>query len=137
MTEGAKPPASQPAGDGYPSVDPAQLAELRALSPAGDAWLIRELLQPFLRGSTQGLAELRAACLQADAAQIERLAHNLKGAGGTIGVRALADVARRIMEQARAGNLQAVPPLLDAYAAEQARVKEILMREFPGLTSPA
>ena len=116
-----------------PAVDPVQLAELRSLSPAGDAWLVRELILPFLQGSEQGLREMRAGCMKADAPQVERLAHNLKGSCGTVGVRILAEIARQLMESAHAGELQGVPALLDQYAAEHARVAAALRREFPGL----
>lgn len=130
------PTAATPSPDhpGPPAVDPAQLSELRLLSPAGDAWLVRELVTPFLQSSEQGLREMRAACRQADAHQIERLAHNLKGACGTVGVRMLADIARQLMELAHAGELQNVPALLERYAAEHTRVATALRREFPGLS---
>jgi signal transduction histidine kinase/DNA-binding response OmpR family regulator/HPt (histidine-containing phosphotransfer) domain-containing protein len=86
-------------------LDPAALAQLR--ETAGDASLMRELIDAFLQNAPGLVGELAAD----EAEVVRRAAHTLKSNARTFGATELADLCQKLEERARAGELDAGPEL--------------------------
>ena len=85
-------------GDGD-VLDPAALAQLR--ETAGDASLMRELIDAFLQNAPRLVGELAGD----EADEVRRAAHTLKSNARTFGATDLADLCQRLEERARTGEL--------------------------------
>jgi two-component system, sensor histidine kinase and response regulator len=98
----AHPPA-RPAGP----PDPAEAFDRdEALERVGgDARLLRELADMFLAEAPRWARELGAAVTEGDAEGVRRLAHTVKGAVGTFGARQAMELARRLEQLAKKGEL--------------------------------
>jgi CheY-like chemotaxis protein len=87
---------------------------------AGDADLLREIIEIFLVDCPERLTELREALTHQDCAALERAAHRLKGALGNISANNAVAAARRVETAARAGDVhtasEALTKLEDALA---------------------
>jgi signal transduction histidine kinase/CheY-like chemotaxis protein/ligand-binding sensor domain-containing protein len=71
----------------------------------GDVELLRELIELFLGDSAKLLSEVRESVVHGDERALERAAHKLKGPLGTLGAQATFDLAQRLEEMGRDGNL--------------------------------
>jgi len=80
-------------------LDPAALAQLR--ETAGDASLLRELIDAFLQNAPRLLGELSGD----EAEVVRRAAHTLRSNASTFGATALAGLCQRLEDRARAGEL--------------------------------
>src|SRR5262249_5004997 len=78
--------------DSLQSLDHLLLAE----SCGGDTGLMAEVLEAFLRSTPASLSALEAAAAAADAADLQREAHHIKGACQTVGAVAMAADCARI-----------------------------------------
>ena len=63
-----------------------------------------ELIETFVEKLPEKVQLMRAALTHRQLGELQRLAHQLKGAGGSYGYPALTDVAKRIEDAARAGD---------------------------------
>lgn len=97
--------ASDPATGEGGGLDPAALAQLR--ETAGDASLMRQLIDAFLENAPRLVGELAAD----DAEEVRRAAHTLKSNARTFGAADLADLCQTLEERARAGELDGVADL--------------------------
>jgi len=80
--------------------------EAEALARLGyDRELFRELAQMILAALPAALEEIEAALAQQDTARLRRVAHDLKGHLGSIGVGPVVLAARELEASARAGDL--------------------------------
>ncbi len=79
-------------------VDAAKLAELREIMGESD---LNTLLSTFFRDTPVHLRRLHKACETADLETIEREAHTLKGAAGSVGFNEMADAAARVLMAVR------------------------------------
>jgi len=78
--------------------------EASALARAGgDRALLQELVEIFVAEAPGWLAEIDAAAAAGDAASLRRVAHTLKGAADTCGVRRATEIATAIERMAREG----------------------------------
>jgi CheY-like chemotaxis protein len=91
-------------------LDPAALQDLRDLG--GDEFL-GEVVDVFLADAPALLATLRSSLERGDAEELRRTAHTLKSNGATLGAAAFAELCRAAEHQAKAGDLEGVPPLVD------------------------
>jgi HPt (histidine-containing phosphotransfer) domain-containing protein len=66
-------------------IDQAQLASLREIQQPGAADLVTELIDLFLNEAASDLKALHDAIVIADAVEIKRLTHRLKGSSANIG----------------------------------------------------
>ncbi len=69
-----------------------------------DAGLLRQLLAVFAEEGPRLLAEARGALAGADARRLQRAAHSLKGAVGTLGGTKAFEAAQRLETLAREGD---------------------------------
>ena len=68
-----------------------------------------ELAELFLDTCVDDLAKLDAAMTDSNAQEVAKAAHSIKGAAGNLGFNALSDIAGKIEQNARAGNLDGTP----------------------------
>ena len=96
-------PAGQPplALDSPPDFDKAEAME----HAGGDEELLKELLAAFLSEYPPLMDQIRDAIAQGDARRLERAAHTLKGAAGTVAASAAFDAAQRLEIMGRTGDL--------------------------------
>ncbi|MDX1804866.1 MAG: Hpt domain-containing protein [Alcanivorax sp.] len=76
------------------------------------------LVQSFQRDGEQRLAALHRAQASADADTLRRQAHSFKGSSGNLGARRVSDLCLNIEQHASAGELEAIPPLLEQLDAQ-------------------
>jgi two-component system sensor histidine kinase/response regulator len=79
-------------------------AELTAVI-CGDAELLQELTGLYLQDSRRHLAEMKRAIESANLQSLERAAHTLQGSAASLRGKRTADVANRVEQLAREGNL--------------------------------
>jgi signal transduction histidine kinase/DNA-binding response OmpR family regulator len=118
----AEPPATTPGDQGEGALlDPAILAQLRALDRDGDGATLRQLLALFSQNTPPLLRSLRAAAATSDREALSATAHRLKGSAANIGAAQMAALCHRI-EDCAAGDqpaeLQQVLSQLERHAAE-------------------
>ena len=106
-----------------PVLDAACLAELRSLDPDGRAQLVKRVLATYQTSLVRLVDQLRQARTDAAWEQVSRVAHTLKSSSASIGALALAGLCADIERLLRAGERDAVAPLLDGFDAEAARVE--------------
>jgi HPt (histidine-containing phosphotransfer) domain-containing protein len=105
------------------ALDPKVIDSLRQLTPEGERDVLAEVLQLFLDQAPKKLLALQEAVTAADAEEAGRIAHSLKGCSGNIGAGSMMDVCDRIEDRARAGDLDAVAPLLPSLTSEYHRAE--------------
>jgi PAS domain S-box-containing protein len=96
----------------------------------GDAALLRDLVRLFLETSPAQLTELRAILGRRDGPALQLVAHQLKGAVGTLGARAAYAAAERLEALARQGQM-------DGAADACAALEEAVARARPALAALA
>ncbi len=109
-----------------PTLDPAAIEALRALSPDTDGTFLRELIEIYLQDTPERLADLDAALAQNDAKALMRAAHTIKGSSSNFGATRLAHLAQEIELHGKAGTCGPVPPLVPGLKAEFAAVAQAL-----------
>ncbi len=102
----AKPAAQAPTDPERPPAAGAVLdeAELTAVI-SGDALLLKELTGLYLQDSHRHLSEMKGAIESANLESLERAAHTLRGSAASLGGKRTADVANRVEQLAKEGNL--------------------------------
>jgi len=101
--------AQPEAPDEAPEFDYSVLDELEKFDPEG----LRDLLRLFVEEGRARLLALKAAAEGGDARTLAGLAHALCGGAASLGAPALAEIARRVEEGARKGQLPAIDLLGD------------------------
>ena len=106
------------------------LRELRELADSsGDPGQFRELIDLFLAEMESGLASMRKALAEGNAAELAQLAHSLKGASASMGAGGLASLCRTLEETAKNIKLQGTEGQLDQIESEVRIVREALEKE--------
>jgi HPt (histidine-containing phosphotransfer) domain-containing protein len=93
---------------------------------AGDADLLREIIEIFLVDCPERLRELRAALTQQDCTALVRAAHRLKGALGNISATHALVAVRCVEAAAREGDVHAATAALARLEDELARLTPLL-----------
>jgi CheY-like chemotaxis protein len=75
----------------------------------GDQAFLGEIVEVFFQSYPQWQAEIHAAVEAGDPSRLRVAAHTLKGAVGYFGARAVHDLAHRLEQMARAGQLREAP----------------------------
>jgi HPt (histidine-containing phosphotransfer) domain-containing protein len=104
------------------------LANLRKLTPPGEPDVLAEVLLLFLDEVPPRITRLRNAWAAGNIEEVHRAAHSLKGSAGNIGARRLYDVCNRLDDRGKAGDLEAMAPLVDAVGAEFGMVETEIRR---------
>jgi CheY-like chemotaxis protein/HPt (histidine-containing phosphotransfer) domain-containing protein len=101
----------------------------------GDPAFLAELVEEFLKGTSQMMTALKAALHQvedsrngADAQTARREAHSIKGSAATFGAETLREIAFHIEKLAAHGNLAAASELLTTLNQEWIRVEQEVQR---------
>ncbi|MES2125725.1 MAG: EAL domain-containing protein [Pseudomonadota bacterium] len=89
-------------------LDPVIFTKLREIMGAS----LPQAVSPFLEDTPQYLLDLEAAVNDGDQATATAKAHAIKGSSGNLGATALAALAKEAEEDAMAGQLAAIAPLL-------------------------
>lgn len=69
---------------------------------------LSELLDLFLKTTSSELIELQSALKEKDAQAAERMAHSMKGAAGSLGLKEIYEAAKRIETAARTNQLEEI-----------------------------
>ena len=93
---------------------------------AGDAELLREIIELFLADCPERLLELHEALTHQDYTALARAAHRLKGALGNISANNALAAVRRVETSARAGDVHAATKALARLENELARLTPLL-----------
>jgi two-component system sensor histidine kinase/response regulator len=110
-------------------LDPAVVAQLRALEEPGEPSLLTELIEAF-RGSVPGhLARMKAALAAGDATALGDAAHALKGAAATLGAERLRSAAYNLELRGRDRNLVDLEALLSGLESTCTEAIEALTQE--------
>ena len=108
-----------------PSKNPVDLDRLSEIT-MGDPELETELIVTFLADTAQRISELAEVIASGDAGSVGRTAHALKGSAGNMGANSLQDIAHRLEEIGKSGNIDKAQPAYESLRAEAERVKEYL-----------
>ena len=107
-----------------PAIDPNVIASLRALTEAGEPDVVHEVLGLFLVDAPTRIQALSAAVDARDAAALQRAAHTLKGASGTIGAIALQAACRELEQMAKRNTLDEAEVTVAVVHREFRRAKD-------------
>ena len=113
-------------------VDAAVLAELRQLDSSCD--LLSTLITDFLKDVPNYLAGLRDALQQGDGQALARVAHELNGCSGNLGVRSMRQLCIELQALGRAKDLGKAETLLTQLVEEFELVRQRLMAEHAAIT---
>ena len=96
----------------------------------GDKEFASELISTFETSGEQSLQQIQEALASNDLAAVQRAAHSLKGAAGSIGAMIARSVAADLEDAAKDGDSGKAALLLDALRGEIARANEYLHRKL-------
>jgi len=96
----------------------AQLTELCGSDDVQDWAMLSPVLEAFVEGSSERLAELVDAVSRSCVPEVEFLSHRLKGSALTLGVSDLAHVCGRLESDARAGTVDPSGSVVSALVRE-------------------
>lgn len=114
-----------------PVLDPDVLDRLRALNVEGEPDMVAEVLALFLEDTPPRLAAIRAAAAAANATDLQRAAHGLKGSAGNVGALAMHRLCDELEQLGRLGaGVEDVPALVAHLDAAFALVREAAAREM-------
>ncbi len=113
-----------------PALDAEVVARLRDLALATDASLLSQIFESFLSDGEARLGTLRGAIEKGDAVSLHKAAHALKGAGGNIGARGVADIAQELQALGDAGTVEGAEGWLGQLEAEFERVRIEIVAEL-------
>ena len=99
------------------------LATLRQLNEPGEPDVVKEVLALFVADAPRRMEAIVAAVVAHDAAALQRAAHTMKGASGTIGATALQGECRALEEFGKQQNFAAASARLEALEHEYRRVQ--------------
>jgi len=119
----APPPAAEP---------PVEMDRLNSLVD-GDMDSLRELIELYLKQTTQQLAQLEAAARANNADEVRRVAHSCAGASATLGMTRIVPMLRDLEKQGASGTLTNAAQLCETAAREFKLIQNFLA----ALPSPA
>jgi PAS domain S-box-containing protein len=99
---------------------------------AGDQQMLRDLIGIFLKEGPRWLSELHSALDRNQAAEVKRLAHNLKGSVRLFGSKSAFDAAFLLEQMSRSGNLSEAPAALADLEQSINRLLPLLRRLTDG-----
>jgi HPt (histidine-containing phosphotransfer) domain-containing protein len=106
-----------------PVLDPAVLEGLRQLNQPGQPDIVREVLTVFLADAPGRLSAIDDAIRVSDAPALQRAAHALKGAAGSIGAATLQAGCRELEDAAKSERLDGAAALARGIHDEWERVR--------------
>ena len=106
-----------------PAIDPAVIDTLRQLNVDGQPDVLEEVFGLFLTDAPARIDAIAAAVDHGDAPGLQRAAHTLKGAAGTIGAIPLQNVCRQLEQMGKQAAFAEAAAGLAALRLEYQRVK--------------
>jgi HPt (histidine-containing phosphotransfer) domain-containing protein len=106
------------------ALDPAVLDTLRQLNAEGQPDVLAEVFGVFLADAPARLEAIASAVNSKDAAALQRAAHTLKGAAGTIGAVDLQNACRQLEQMGKQQSFDGAVVALDVLRREYRRVKD-------------
>ncbi len=94
----------------------------------GNEVLYQKLVRRYIEDGSRAHEHIQALLDVGQVQQASDVAHSLVSSAGTVGARALSDVARRLQQALDQGTMDQVPPLLDTLKREEALADEALSR---------
>jgi CheY-like chemotaxis protein/HPt (histidine-containing phosphotransfer) domain-containing protein len=98
------------------------LSQLRELDPAGGMGLARKILQAYLNGSIDSMAQIERALAENDAETLRRAAHSLKSSSANVGAERLSAMFKWMEGLGKEGKMGEVSTAFDATRREYAQV---------------
>ncbi len=133
-TVAPEPPAAPPMPVAAPTLTaepPVAMDRLNSLTD-GDTHSLRELVELYLRQTSQQLTQLETAVRGQQPDEVRRVAHSCAGASATLGVTRLVPLLRHLEKQGAAGTLADAAQTVEQAAHEFKAVQEFLLAQ-PGL----
>lgn len=115
--------ATEPAGD---AGEVPVIAWRKLMSRIGDEELIKELMPIGIEDNRSRIESLGEAIHAGDVAGVKFYAHAIKGAGINLGIEQLAGAAKRLEQNAAAGDLSQAQELLRAIRVESSRLEALV-----------
>jgi CheY-like chemotaxis protein/HPt (histidine-containing phosphotransfer) domain-containing protein len=112
------------------SIDKLALDEITRLDDTPGKTLVREIVVSYCAVSTKLILQLRSAISDRDAAEIEVLAHSLKGSSGQVGAILLATLCEQLIGDAKNDELGNAEFLCERIAVEHSSVVIALDKEL-------
>jgi two-component system, sensor histidine kinase and response regulator len=125
------PAASAPTGEGLP-VEMERLNELTE----GDMESIRELVDMFIKQTTQQMEQLAAAVRANKAEDVRRVAHSCAGASATLGMVRLVPMLRDLEQQGASGALTTAPQVYENAVREFKLIQDFLATQLSSAPPP-
>jgi HPt (histidine-containing phosphotransfer) domain-containing protein len=134
----AAPTAPSPKADApAPAVEelPVEMDRLNELTE-GNADSIRELVDLFLKQTTQQLAQLEAAVRANKADDVRRVAHSCAGASATLGMTRFVPLIRELEKQGASGALTTAAQVYEDAAREFKLIQNFLAAQLSSTAPP-
>jgi HPt (histidine-containing phosphotransfer) domain-containing protein len=135
MTPAAPTAPSPKAAAPAVEVLPVEMDRLNDLTE-GDADSIRELVDLFLKQTTQQLAQLEAAVRANKADDVRRVAHSCAGASATLGMTRFVPLLRELEKQGASGALTTAAQVYEDAAREFKLIQNFLAAQLNPATPP-
>jgi CheY-like chemotaxis protein len=124
----AAPQATMPAIDANQVIDAVAIERLREVERAGNAGLLRRVLQQFLDGGDAMIRQMEAAITSGDAASIRQATHTLKSNSAYLGAERLRLRCLDLEQAVETGATTQLPGLLDQIKTEYTHASESLAK---------
>jgi CheY-like chemotaxis protein/HPt (histidine-containing phosphotransfer) domain-containing protein len=108
--------------ESMPVLDESAIDALRDPDLGGDPEFLAEVVEAFLADSPPRLRTIHDSLGGGDAETLARAAHSLKGSSGNFGALRMQRICADIERLSRAGQTEALPPLIERLESEYARV---------------
>ena len=112
-----------------PVLDPAVLAEIRALATGGEDDAIMAITQVFMADAPDRVVRLGAAIAARDVNTVRRIAHRLRGGALALGAGRMARVCTAIEQAAVAESIDEAARQWPGFSREFEAVKQALLKE--------
>ena len=112
-----------------PETPPVEMERLNELTD-NNLDSIRELVDLFLKQTTQQLAQLEAAVRENKAADVRRVAHSCAGASATLGMTRLVPMIRELEKQGASGTLTNAAEVYEKAALEFKLIQNFLAAQL-------
>jgi HPt (histidine-containing phosphotransfer) domain-containing protein len=103
---------------GTPCIDPKVLSKLYELQDEADPHLVADLIRMLFSSAPLRISRIVEAIGTGNARVIERESHDLKSSAANLGALRMAGLAAQLEQNARTGDLAAIPALVEGVKRE-------------------
>jgi signal transduction histidine kinase/CheY-like chemotaxis protein len=130
-------PVEETVGEGSFPLDPKRLDSLRRLGETAGKPIVQPLIETYLAETPRRLARMREAVARSDAADLNFVAHSLKGISAQLGVVRVAEISAQLERMGAEAELGGAEQLLAALERELERAVPPLEKERAAPFHPA